>query len=55
MISKVELKNFLNLKACQDFVNKFCKDKKVLKKNVTPLANVGPKDIIYFVYLEYLT
>lgn len=51
MQTKVELKEFFNLRECRDFVNRFSKNKEVVNKRITPIVD---NDVMrYFVFLEY--
>ena len=53
MLTKIKLKEFFNLKECQDFINQFSEKKNVIKKQITPI--VDNDTVRYFVVLEYKT
>jgi len=49
----VELRIFTDLKKCQNFINNFCEQKKVLRKEITPIISSDSRGIVYFVFIEY--
>ena len=51
MKTKIELKEFFDIKKCRDFVNEFSEKKNVIKREITPL--VSGELVEYFVCLEY--
>lgn len=54
METKVELRIFSNVKECQIFINEFSENKKVVRKEVIPIANICLNNITFMVFLEYL-
>jgi hypothetical protein len=53
MNKKIKIKEFLNLKKCETFMDNFCKNNNVLVKKFIPISTANPYKIIYFVFLEY--
>ena len=51
MVTKVELKEFTEIKKCKKFINDFIKDKNPIKIEIFPIIK---KDIMnYFTLIEY--
>lgn len=50
METKIKLKEFLNLQKCQDFINEFSSNKKVIRKEVIPVMK---GNVRYLILLEY--
>ena len=51
IVIKVKLQEFLDKQECQDFINKFIKDKRLISTNISQIIFQNRR--IYFVFIEY--